>query len=63
MLREKAKKLEREFKKNITTAILAAFAFIIALVWRDAIQETVDKIISLLNLTESYTSIRLLWLY
>ena len=32
-------KLKSEVKKNILTAILAAFGFIIALIWRDAIKE------------------------
>ena len=39
-----AKQFKSEFKKHITTAITAAFAFLIALIWRDAIQEGVDKI-------------------
>ena len=42
---------EKQVKKNTATAILAAFAFIIALVWRDAIQSVVNDILSYLNVT------------
>ena len=45
------KKVQHEIRKNIATAILAAFAFIIALVWRDAIQDGVNKIIEELGIT------------
>ncbi len=41
----KAKALQTEVKKNILKAVLAAFAFVIALVWRDAIRAGVDEII------------------
>lgn len=37
--------LKSEIKKNTLTAILAAFGFIIALVWRDAIQEIITEIV------------------
>lgn len=37
--------LKSEIKKNTLTAILAAFGLIIALVWRDAIQEIVTEIV------------------
>ena len=53
MVEEKTNKFKSEVRKNITTAILAAFAFIIALVWRDAIQEGVDKLIISFGLFES----------
>ncbi len=42
--REKAKRFNREVKKALYTAFLAAFGFLIALVWRDLIQSWVDKI-------------------
>ncbi len=42
--REKAKRFNREVKKALYTASLAAFGFLIALVWRDVIQSWVDKI-------------------
>lgn len=50
-LEEEARRFRREVQKNIGTAILAAFGFVIALVWRDAIQESVDKILRVLNIT------------
>ncbi|MBU2053322.1 MAG: DUF5654 family protein [Nanoarchaeota archaeon] len=46
--REKLKKsreeFSKEFRKAINTAIVAAFGFLMALVWRDVITEYVDKI-------------------
>jgi len=39
-----ALKLKSEINKNVLTAVLAAFGFIIALVWRDAIRAGVDEI-------------------
>jgi len=42
--REHAKKFKRELKKEINTAILAAFGFLIALVWKDVITEFVDNL-------------------
>lgn len=45
LLKEKAKntshKFKNEFKKAISTAFMAAFGFIIALSWREVIQEYV----------------------
>jgi hypothetical protein len=47
-LKEKAKKhageFKKEFKKEMNTAILAAFGFLIALVWKDVITSVVDNI-------------------
>jgi len=40
-----AKRLKIEIKKSVVTAIIAAFGFLIALVWRDVIREIVDSII------------------
>ena len=49
-LREKAKRhakeFNREFKKTMNTAIMAAFGFLIALVWKDVITEFVDQVSS-----------------
>ena len=42
--KEKVKKVNRELKKALYTAFLAAFGFLIALVWRDVIQSWVEKI-------------------
>jgi len=42
--RLQAKKFKRELKKAMSTAILAAFGFLIALVWKDVITEWVNQI-------------------
>jgi len=42
--REEVGKFKKEFKKEINTAILAAFGFLIALVWKDVITSVVDDI-------------------
>ena len=42
-----------EAKKKASIAISAAFAFVIALVWRDAIKEAIDKILENLGMTGS----------
>ncbi len=39
-------------RKNTATAVLAAFAFVMALVWRDAIQQGVNKAVAVFNLPE-----------
>ncbi len=39
-----AKEFRDEFNKTIKTAFIAAFGFLIALVWRDLITEYVNKI-------------------
>jgi len=39
-----AKKFKLELKKSISTAIVAAFGFLIALSWRDVIVEYISKI-------------------
>jgi hypothetical protein len=46
----KASEIKKETTKHITTAILAAFAFVIALVWRDAIRKFVDAIVTKLKI-------------
>ena len=38
------KKFHSEFNKAVNTAIMAAFGFLIALVWKDVITEFVNKI-------------------
>jgi len=35
----------REMRKHVITAITAAFAFIIALTWRDAIKDGLDRLL------------------
>lgn len=42
-----SKKVGMEVKKNIATAILAAFGFMIALVWRDVVKEGVNRLVAL----------------
>jgi len=48
VIKEKAKnsvnEFRREFKKEMNTAIMAAFGFLIALVWKDVVTEFVDNI-------------------
>jgi hypothetical protein len=42
--KERIKKFNRELKKEMNTAILAAFGFLIALVWKDVITNFVNTI-------------------
>lgn len=42
----KAVEFRKEVKKNMLKAVLAAFAFIIAFAWRDAIKEGVNEIVA-----------------
>ncbi|MBW2993062.1 hypothetical protein KY317_00635 [Candidatus Woesearchaeota archaeon] len=55
-LKEKARQRTGYFlsavRKNTAIAIMAAFAFIIALVWRDAIQEGINSITRALNIPQ-----------
>ena len=41
----KAQEIRKETARRITTAITAAFAFVIALAWKDAIRKAVDSIV------------------
>ena len=41
-----AREFNREFRIAVNTAVMAAFGFLIALVWKDVITEFVDKISS-----------------
>ena len=43
-LKLKAIEFKKEFKKTTSTAIVAAFGFLIALSWRDLITEYMNKI-------------------
>lgn len=52
-LTKKTLRLKKEVRKHITTAISAAFALTIALVWRDAINQTVDRLIKYFELQGS----------
>jgi hypothetical protein len=42
--KESAKKFRDEFKKSVATAMIAAFGFLTALVWKDVITGWVTKI-------------------
>lgn len=42
---------QQHVRKNMATAVLAALAFVMALVWRDAIQEIVKDIMAYLDIT------------
>ncbi|MFH1642502.1 MAG: DUF5654 family protein [Nanoarchaeota archaeon] len=42
----KAVEVQKDIRNKSATAILAAFAFVIALVWKDAIKAIVDEVIS-----------------
>jgi len=52
-IKDEAKRFRREVKGRIISAVLAAFAFVIALVWRDAIKEAADRILEMFGLTGS----------
>ena len=41
----KAREFKKEVRKNFLKAVLAAFAFVMALVWRDAIKEGVNALV------------------
>ena len=49
----KAKELQKETRSHIVTAITAAFAFVIALTWRDAIRGTIDSFITKLGVPDT----------
>jgi len=48
---QNAVEVQKEVRKHIITAISAAFAFIIALFWRDAIQAGMDSLLASIGLT------------
>jgi hypothetical protein len=41
-LRKELSEFQKEFRKHLTTFITGAFAFVSALLWRDAIQSLLD---------------------
>ena len=43
--------IRTEFKKQLTTGVTAAFAFLVALTWREPIAETITWLIEALNIT------------
>ena len=50
-VRGSALNFKKKFKKQTTTAIVAAFAFLVALSWREPIKQSIDNLIEKLNLT------------
>ncbi len=51
--RRHATSLQKEARKHTTTAISAAFAFVIALIWRDAIRSTLDSVVLKFGISET----------
>ena len=49
-----AKAVKKEVRKHIITAITAAFGFIIALSWRDAISSWINSLVENFNLSEGW---------
>jgi len=49
--KESAAQLRQETRKHVVTAVIAAFGFIIALVWKDVIQSYVNLIVQRLTLS------------
>ena len=58
--RAKTLKIKKEFQKHTTTAIIAAFGFLIALSWRDFVSDAVNKIIQYLGVEEKSYLLKLL---
>ena len=58
--KQKASKFKKEAQKQVVLAILAAFAFLIALSWRDFISDSVNKIVSILGFSEQLYFFKLL---
>ena len=45
-----AKRVKQDIRKNMAKSVLAAFGFMIALVWRDVVKDGVNKLIAYSNL-------------
>jgi hypothetical protein len=45
-----ARQMKQEIRKNIAKSVLAAFGFMIALVWRDVVKEAVTRLVETLSL-------------
>ena len=50
---KKAAIFEQEVRKTTATAIAYAFSFVIALFWRDAIQDLITKLLEVIGLSSS----------
>ena len=51
--KENTLKVKREARKQTITAITAAFAFVIAFAWRDAIRKSLDAFVIKMGLPET----------
>lgn len=52
LIQKESGSVEKEFKRNLNTAVTAAFAFVIALAWKDVITQSVDYLISFSHLPQ-----------
>ncbi len=52
LIKKESGGVEKEFKKNLNTAVTAAFAFVIALAWKDVITQSVDYLIAFSHLPQ-----------
>ena len=50
-IKNSARRFKLEFRKQIATGIVAAFAFLIALSWREPIKNSVDSLIIRMGLS------------
>ena len=49
--KESIEQYKKEFNKQLTTAVTAGIAFLVALTWREPIADTINMLISYLNIT------------
>ncbi len=54
--KEQADDINNEFKKAVSTGLVAGFGFVMALVWKEVITEGVDKILGLSKINSSLIS-------
>ena len=47
-------KIAQKFRQHVTTALVAAFGFVIALSWNDAIKDWVNRLIENLHLPSTF---------
>jgi ABC-type polysaccharide/polyol phosphate export permease len=60
MVKKHLSNFKKEFKKHSLTAILTAFGFLIALVWRDFITESLNKIVENFGITNQLAFYKLI---
>ena len=51
--KKKISELKKRMRRRIVEGVVAAFAFIIALIWRDAIRNTIDSFVAKLGIPET----------